>query len=507
MKVLLIKSPFDLAREGLGLKKSISSGYLPALGLAYLSAVLKRAGHEVITIDSPASGLGPAEIRDCIATASPDWIGFSLQIADAETGLDLINSLTLGISQSLVLGGPFITHSFREAARVLRHPAYLVLGEGERPILNLVDYLLTTQQPACAEASAGKSNHPSFPSLPGVLYRDHDGTIHGSPGTDPVPDLDSLPFPDWDIFFSPVTDHRSLKIIKLPNHPAARSPSYSPFPSYFRNGPAFPMITSRGCPYGKCLFCFQGGEFAPPYRRHSPERVIAEMEELSRKYGIREIVFVDDIFTVNPSWMEKFCSLIIESNLTLSWVCYGKADLVNPEMLRRMKNAGCYQIKFGVESGNPEILTEIRKGFSLSQVREAVRLCRETGLEANASFILGLPGETPEKGENTVRFALELNPDFAEFFACQPLPGTLLHARAQREGRLLSDRLAGGSHEPNYLPEGYPDPEAIRRLVKSAYRRFYLRPSYFAKSLRKIRSVSDIKRYAGGLQLLTGIIT
>ena len=507
MKIALIKPPFNFAREGLGLKTSSSVGHLPSLGLASLSAALKQSGHETLILDAPASGQGSAEIRNFIFTTSPDLIGFSLQIADAEAGLALINSLPPDFSRPLILGGPFTTHSFSEAARALKRPVYFILGEGEKPIINLANFFLTIQPPAGADpsseadslqmmkASASLPNQPPIPSIPGVLYRDHHGRIHGSPQTDSVPDLDSLPFPDYSIFFQSETGPRS---------PA---PGYHPFPSYSRGGPAFPLITSRGCPYRKCTFCFEGSPFSSPYRRHSPERVVAEMEELSRRHGIREILFVDDIFTVNPEWVENFCRLLWGKKLDLSWVCYGKADLLNADMLKWMKTAGCYQIKFGFESGDQNLLDSIGKGFSLGQVREVTRWCQDTGIEVNPSFILGLPGETRETGEKTIQFALELNPDFAEFFACQPLPGTVIYEQAHRTGRLISSKFTGGVHEPKFIPSGYPDADSIRRMIKSAYRRFYLRPSYLAKSLRKIRSLGDMKRYLAGFQLFTGIIT
>jgi len=469
MRIALIKPPGDFVKSGLGAKKYLRSGNLPPLGLAYLAAALEQAGHRPIIIDSPARELGVQEIEQILADFFPDALGITLQILDFEIGLALAHKLREKFPVPLILGGPHLTSSYQNLLPKISPPAYLVRGEGESTLPELITKL---------------SRNDFSPDLPGVLFYDRDKNLTGIPDPVSVPNLDTYPVPAYHLY-SPA--------------------QYRPLPSYSRRLPALTMITSRGCPYRKCTFCFQSLATSPSYRRHSPGRVINEIDYLTKNQGIREIYFVDDIFTINNHWLEEFCGKLIEKKIPVDWVCYGKADLVNPQILKLMKAAGCFQVKFGFESGIPGQLDFIEKGFTLEQVRRANTWVKEAGLEVNASFILGLPGETPDQGEQTIRWALELDPDFAEFFPCHPLPGTRLFSSAQKMGWFADSTGQKGIHEPSFVPAGYPGAESLRALVKSAYTRFYLRPGYIFKTLRKCRSRDDFARYRNGFKLFRGL--
>lgn len=470
MKIALIIPPGDFIRAGLGAKTSLQDGNLPPLGLAYLASALEREGHQPILIDAPSQKLTPTALEKLLFDLRPEALGISLKILDFSSGITLANRLREGLNIPLILGGPFLTSSYPDLLPQIHPPAYLILGEGEIPLPALLKSI---------------TQNDSTPQIPGVLFWSPERKLLGLPNPHPALDIDSYPSPAYHLY----ADRK-----------------YRPLPSYSRNLPATTMITSRGCPYRKCAFCFQGGAFSSPYRRHSPGRIISEIQYLLAQYRIKEIYFLDDIFTFNNDWLEEFCRTIIEKQIDFRWVCYGKADLVNREMLASMKKAGCYQIKFGFESGDQNLLDSIQKGFTLEQVRKTIRWCREAGIEINASFILGLPGENPERGQKTIDFALELDLDFAEFFAFQPFPGTPLYEISTRKGRRRQDHPPGNIHEPIFIPDGYPGAGSIRRLITQGYQRFYLRPSYLAKTLRKTRSLGDLKRYWNGLRLLAGII-
>jgi len=171
-----------------------------------------------------------------------------------------------------------------------------------------------------------------------------------------------------------------------------------------------------------------------------------------------------------------------------------------------MAASGCYSIQFGFESGVPELLTLINKGTTLDQYRDAVRWSREAGLEVRGSFMLGFPTETPEMSEETIRFACELNADYTLFFAYHVLPGTPLEAFARERGQ-IGETGNFNIHQPSYVPDTYPDADALARMVRRAYARYYLRPAYVARAAaRLLRTPSLAGNHARGLLYWAGLL-
>ncbi len=231
-----------------------------------------------------------------------------------------------------------------------------------------------------------------------------------------------------------------------------------------------------------------------------------EIEHLMKEYGVKEISFWDDAITVSREWMMKFCDLLVEDKIDITWTCYSRVNTVDEELLRRMKNAGCWNIFFGFESGDQKLLDTIDKRITLEQIEKANSLCKKVGIEVRASFMLALPGETPELGQKTIDFAKKLNPDYAQFSVTTPYPGTKLYDEAEKYGTLTKNFSEYHGWSPVFVPFGYKSREEIEKMEKRAMRQFYLRPAYIWGRIRKIDSFEDIKRYMKGLMFVLGFI-
>jgi radical SAM superfamily enzyme YgiQ (UPF0313 family) len=300
-----------------------------------------------------------------------------------------------------------------------------------------------------------------------------------------IPDLDILPMPARDLL------------------PMDR---YLPFPMYYMRLPVHSMVVIRGCPFA-CTFCDQGMLSNFRSRSRSPQRAVEEMKLLVDRYGAREICFWDDTLTCNKRWIREFCALLEKEKLDVIWNCYAAIKTVDRECLAMMKRAGCWKIYYGIETGNDDLMKHIkidRKNGDLDLVRETLRWTKEAGIETHCSFMLGLPGETPEKAQKTIDFAIELDPDYAQFSITTTYPGTQMYAELEKFGKLTTrDWRDYHGWEAVFLPFGYESALQLKAMNKRAYYAFFIRPKYMLKKLISIRSWLDVKRYYHGFRILT----
>ncbi len=451
MRLTLVLPPFDLINAysaGTGIKR----GNLPPLGVGYLAAAAAQAGHEVSFVDPAIQGLDVEGTAAGVLEHCPDVVGISCVTKLARPAYALAAAIKKAVpSVWVIMGGPHVT-SFHE--QVLRDCASIdaaVPGEGEIVLPRL---LAALEQGTPLEEVAG------------IIYRDAAGAPRATGKAPVIQNLDEMPFPLRRIY---------------------RQEAYIPLPNQYHSLPVTTIITARGCSYGKCKFCYQGGEYAPSYRRRSPENVLEEVKELVRDYGIRELIFWDDNFCINYPWIKRFCDLLDEARIRVSWTVQGRVNSVSPEMLNRMAASGCYNVYYGLESGSQFLLDSVQKGTNLDQARNAVRWARKAGLEIRASVIFGLPYDTPELAEQTFRFVCELNVDWLIFYPYHVKAGTALAAIAAQEGVIL-EQEEDDMMRPSYVPKGYRDADHLAETVKSAYRRYYLRPRYILRTLWRLRN-------------------
>lgn len=467
MNILLIVPPAAL-EERYGALTSAGAVY-PSLGLAYLAGVAEELGHRVRVIDAEAEGMTMAALEEEIRRESPRLVGmqtFCTTMRKCVAICGKAKSIVPGVVT--VLGGVHVTLYPEDG---IASPAvdYLVQGEGERTFSGLLHLMEHGGDPAAVDGLVWKRSPAGEPvtNRPRAL----------------IEDLDSLPFPARHLL--PMEKYRSG--------------------AQLRGRRTVHLMTSRGCPFN-CGFCSSHEVFGRTHRFQSTGRVLAEIRKVVEEQGADEIQFYDESFTANRKRILELCAGLRREFPRLRWTCFTRADLVSPGLLREMKRAGCYQIFYGVESGVPRLLELVNKRIPLEKTEQAFRWTREAGIQITASFILTLPTETVEETEQSIRFGLELDPEFVYWLTFVPYPGTRLSAYALETGTLTHDdpEKYNVFEDVCYLPEGR-EREEIERTVRRAYRRFYLRPSYLLRHGWKYLRLPPSKLFGfarGGMKTL-----
>ncbi len=446
MKVMLITPPSRM-QERYGDFHEAGALY-PPIGPAYLAASAENAGHEVIVIDAEATGESFDVVEQRICDEQPDVIGMQTFCANLERCFRTARlAKRMNPDTVIVLGGVQVT-IFPEESLKRTEVDIVVRGEGEATFVDLLDAL--------------EKGRP-LEKVKGIVWKKEGEYIYNE--LRPlIRDLDQLPFPALHLF--PMMQYHSS--------------------SQLRGKRTLHMFTSRGCPY-HCAYCSGDLIFGSTFRYHSAERIVRDMIRLRDEYGADSLQFYDETFTVNRKRVTELCRAIIEKGIEMPWTCFTRVDIVDEELLRLMKQAGCYQIFFGVETGVPRLLKMIRKETTLKQARNAFHLTRKIGIETVASFMLTLPTETVEETQESIRFGLELDPDYVYWLTFTPYPGTKLTEIAKQSGEIKNSDYASYNvfNEIVYIPEGRTE-EEIRRTLASAYRRFYLRPGYLLRRLKSL---------------------
>ena len=447
MNVLLINPPWGSPHDSMW--KEVSS-VMPPLGLAWLGAVLEAAGHHVRILDTHADRTTVPRIGEVLsAMQSFDLVGITAttaQIVAARAVARIVKSRWPGAR--VVLGG---VHPTVLPDEVLADPAVdlVVRGEGETTIVEL-------------------ANGKEVDLIEGISFKE-DGRIVHNPDRKLIRDLDTLPTPAYHLL------------------PMDR---YFPALGACKRLPATSVLATRGCS-GRCTFCYR--IFGSRVRVRSGRRVAEEVKHLQDRYGIKEVCFYDDTFTTVKREVYEFCRAIEDLRVDLTWSCFSRVDTVDEDLLHAMKAAGCHQIMYGVEAASPVILSNICKKTDLDTVEEAVRAAKKARLDVRAAFMLGNPGETVETMEETLQFAIKLNPELVIFNVATPFPGTEMFEWADRIGCLKTKDWSKYDmyHPVMELPS--LSNRQIRDFYRTAYRRFYLRPAYLMMRLRKIRTLADVQ--------------
>lgn len=471
MKILLLNPP--RWNELVGKNPSIIEkhrGFNPPLGLLYLASTIKKTtNYDVEVLDAQPLKLTYSQLENYFREKSFDVAGISAMtftLIDAYKTAKLIKKIMP--ETKVVLGGTHV-HLFPHETKNLEGVDFAFMGEAE---LSLVEFLKNLKNPAY------------YHKIPGLIYRNTEGKIIKN-DFEPLDNLDELPFPE-----------RKLLNIKRYNSLLSKASLSTT------------IISSRGCPF-RCAFCDRPlSPITSHFRFRGTKNVVDEICECV-ELGIKDFLFYDDTFTVNRERVLDFCEEIIKQKLEIRWDIRTRVDIVDEEMLKILKKAGCVAIHYGVESGSDKILKVIRKGFTVKKVREIFKLTKKLKIETLAYFMIGLPEENLEDIQNTLDLAKELKPDYAHFTIFSPYPGTEFYRLGLEKGIIKKDiwkEFARNPKEEFKIPvweENFTREQLYEMIVKF-YKSFYLRPSYVLSRSIKARSKDElIKKARAGLSVLT----
>lgn len=441
--------------------------YWQPLGTLYVAACLKRAGHEVKFFNG--AFMSQYDLLQTLEDFNPGFIGLYSTTFGWNKALSTARDIkSINPEIYIAVGGPFPIATQRQCLTDGKgNIDAVVTGEGEITVSEMVDRL-----------EAGES----LRGVLGVICKEGDEIIE-NPSRPLIEELDDLPLPARELL--------------------GDLDDYSPPPATYKRKPVAVMITARGC-NRRCIFCSQidrerkYGKRGIRYR--SVENVLEEIRACLDQ-GYREIKFIDDTFAADYERAMELSKAIKSEGLDFTWFASACVNQVDEPLLLAMKEAGCWAVLFGAESGVQKNLNTMKKGITLDATRKAVKTAKKVGLRVSTPFLFGIPGETYEDALKTIDFAIELNPDLANFHALTAFPGTPLYENLEKYGNVTEDlsryTYQGASFSPYTLSH-----EQIHDLRQLAFRRFYSRPRFLLRRLMQLRTWDDLQLAFRGIRTL-----
>jgi anaerobic magnesium-protoporphyrin IX monomethyl ester cyclase len=470
MKILLINPPYTNFE---GIKES--GGHMMPLNLAYLAAYAReKIDCEIVILDAEVMGLSYEQIEESIRKEQPDVVGITCP-SSTMGHVFKISEIAKKVSPKcvVVVGG---NHPTALPKETIQSPFidFAVVGEGEATFYELL--------------KAIKNDEHDFNKIDGLYFK-KDGKIVATKPRQLIADLDTIPFPARDLF-------------QLDRYYQAPTKKVS-------DNQAGPILTKRGCAFN-CTHCISANMWTRNPRFRSTQNIIKEMEECINKYGIKEFNIFDDTFTLNKERSMEICDEIINRKLNISWVALSRVNTIPEELIKKMKQAGCKKISFGLESGSQEVLDLMRKQTTLEMARKALDSVAKHGILIHASFMFGNLGETEETIKKTIEFSKSLPLDNATFFITSPYPGTYLYDVAKKEGFITPDtkweEFAPLTNTAPVLVQKNLSKERLVYWQKRAFREFHLRPKYILRKAKQIKSLSGLKTIFEGARVLFRIL-
>lgn len=444
MKVILIQPPsYETATIG------------PPLGLGYLGSVLNEEGHKVKIIDSIISNYNINDVQKEIKKFDPDIVGITAVTPCIKKIYSILEYAKKNNPNcKTIMGGAHPTVMAKETLRDNPYLDTIVRGEGEITFKELLDI---------------KKKKEIF-SVKGISFKLNDRLYENSDRKF-IENLDKLPYPSHNLL--------SLNKYRI-------NDSLKDFGLVGKTGKLYSTVsTSRGCPFG-CIFCTSTQIWGKKWRGRSPENIINELKILIYKYKIKEIDFLEDTFTLNKRRTEKICKLIKEEGLDFSWICTTRVDLFDRHIALSLKKSGCHLICFGIESSSQVTLDFLQKGFVISDIKKAVKIAKDVGLNVIGSFILGSPYETKNMINNTISFAKKLNLHSARFPLLVPFPGTKIYKMAEKENKILTKDWNKYRWDVPILKSSFCSQRQLRWYQFKAGFVCHFRPSVFINRIKNI---------------------
>ena len=462
----MIKSALFVTPFPKSAKVIMEASQLPPIGLAYTAAFLESKGLKCWIIDANLLKYDEEKVLEIIKENNPELVGVSFNIATVKEAINIAaESKKLG--KKVILGGPSAKGELQAILEKSKADC-IVRSEGEIVTWNLIE------------------NNFDLPNIKGIAYLS-EGKVTFTPEEDKIKDVDALPFPAYHLL-----------------------PDLDLYKNRSRRHPIAPMVTSRGCPYG-CSFC---GSAYTGWRARSPKNVVTEIEYLIRNFNVKQIDILDDNFTFNLERAEKICDLIISKNLDI-YITFPnglRADRLSEKLVEKLAKAGVYRTGIGIESGDQKVVNNINKSLKLEQVKEALQWLRKYKIVTFGYFQFGLPGDTKESMQKTIDFALDVNPNWANFGITTPLPGTPLYNDLKSKGKINMAEEEGidsgfYSVKSGHYETGDVTMEDVMSYQKTAWKKFYFRPRKIIDLLGTIKSYRELEWTVSlTLPILKGVI-
>lgn len=427
-------------------------------GLASISAYLKKFGKDVTLWDPQPFFKNRNEIISTITQKKPDIVGMTAYTYNINDVAYFLAQLKKSLPDvKTVIGGPHITGE--PILTLQRFPVidYGIIGEGELPLNQLINYLSSDQDVSGIDA---------------LVYRDNQGKVVANRKLQLLNNLDDIPFADWeslpmDKYWDSLTTEKKYGVI----------------------------FASRGCPHS-CIFCAAGVALGKKSRKRSPQNFVSELAYLGDKYGITEFNFLDSTFTIDKKWVMEICDEILKLKHAIKFKCTTRANNADIEMYQHMKKAGCTTLLLGVDSCDSKILKSSRKGMSCEQIENAISIIEKVGISIDASFIIGLPEETKETINRSIKLAkriMKKNNSMAAFTMATPFPGTEFYDLALKEGFPVQEWGKYDYFHISYVPKSMTKKDledSYKEILKEVY---YLNYSLILNRALQIRSFRQLK--------------
>jgi anaerobic magnesium-protoporphyrin IX monomethyl ester cyclase len=459
MRILLVQPPSAKSfRTHVPAYIEKSSGILPPLGLLSLAAMFDNSPHAAEILDCDLEALSREAIKARISASKPDIVGVTVNSFTLLGALDVARAVKeAGKSIPVVFGGP---HCDIYPLETASQPDvdFVITGEGEISLPKLIEAL---------------GSDKNFSAINGLAYKNN-GAVTFNDKCEVINDLDNAPFARRE----GAPDKRYYSLLS-------------------QDKLITTMFTSRGCPFN-CLYCYHNS--GRSFRAMSAKRVVDEMQDCEKK-GFQEIFIIDDTFTVDKKRVLEIGKEISRRKLKIAWDARAHVNTLDNNLVDSMKAAGCTRLHIGIEAGTPEISKVLRKNLDLDAAKKLFRYISSKGIQTLAYFMIGSPRESREQILRTIDFAIELDPDYAQFSIATPFPNTDLYLMGLKEGVFKKDYWKEFAQNPTedftplYWTKEVPEEELLE-LLDHAYKKFYRRPGYLLKTLLRIRSFSELKRKA-----------
>lgn len=454
-KILFVNQPVSMEKRYGGQSKL--GNVTPPLTLCHLGALTLKHGYRTAILDAAARRLTMEETIERIRAEDPDCLGLyatTVSIDEAAQLASLAKQALPGLK--VIIGGVHFTFRPKETMRAYPIFDLGVVGEGDVTLPDLLGAL-----DACSPLE----------DVRGIIFRSGDDLIRT--GDRPSLEcLDTLPMPAFHL---------------LENFPQLYRPPFFGFSTL----PVATVITSRGC-LSKCRFCNSGIFGHGKQRTNSPKYVVELMRLLEVRHDVRQLLFYDDNFGTYREHVAELCERIIEAGLRMTWSCNTRVTDVAPELLALMREAGCWQISFGIESGSQRVLNFMRKGTSLPLIRTVLRWTREAGIRTNGYFLFGFPTETEEEMHQSIEFAKSLDLDIFQCTLFTPFPTIPFAGEIGAYGSIKASNWGEMNiFNPVFVSDGL-SPEKLEHYKRKAWREFYLRPKVQLNLIRMLLRDPDM---------------